>query len=99
MNLPHLVVHVTLWSLDRKVDLTVGGEILGLPKPGLYVYSLILPPTTVLNTFDRMGTMVASNYVLLDMKEQNGIFFVFSDLSARNEGVFRLKFSLIRLGE
>lgn len=44
-----------------------------------------------------MGTLVASPYGAKDENGRAGTFFVFSDLSCRNPGKYRLKFTLIRL--
>ena len=42
-----------------------------------------------------MGTLVASPFVGLDEKGEEGCFFCFPDLSCRTPGNFRLKFSLV----
>ncbi|KAL2143880.1 hypothetical protein VTI28DRAFT_9949 [Corynascus sepedonium] len=44
-----------------------------------------------------MGTLVASPFVGLDEKGEEGCFFCFPDLSCRTPGVFRLKFALVVL--
>ncbi|KAL2156423.1 hypothetical protein VTH82DRAFT_1168 [Thermothelomyces myriococcoides] len=44
-----------------------------------------------------MGTLVASPFVGLDDRGEEGCFFCFPDLSCRTPGVFRLKFALVVL--
>ncbi|KAK0646294.1 velvet factor-domain-containing protein [Cercophora newfieldiana] len=44
-----------------------------------------------------MGTLVASPFVGLDEKNEEGTFFCFPDLSCRTPGTFRLKFALVVL--
>ncbi|KAL2123028.1 hypothetical protein VTJ04DRAFT_3483 [Mycothermus thermophilus] len=44
-----------------------------------------------------MGTLVASPFVGLDDKGEEGCFFCFPDLSCRTPGTFRLKFALVVL--
>ncbi|AEO58008.1 hypothetical protein MYCTH_2127031 [Thermothelomyces thermophilus ATCC 42464] len=44
-----------------------------------------------------MGTLVASPFVGLDDRGQEGCFFCFPDLSCRTPGLFRLKFALVVL--
>ncbi|KAK3302423.1 velvet factor-domain-containing protein [Chaetomium strumarium] len=44
-----------------------------------------------------MGTLVASPFVGLDEKGEEGCFFCFPDLSCRTPGTFRLKFALVVL--
>jgi len=44
-----------------------------------------------------MGTLVASPFVGLDEKNEEGCFFCFPDLSCRTPGSFRLKFALVIL--
>ncbi|KAK3901667.1 velvet factor-domain-containing protein [Staphylotrichum tortipilum] len=44
-----------------------------------------------------MGTLVASPFVGVDEKGEEGCFFCFPDLSCRTPGVFRLKFALVVL--
>jgi uncharacterized membrane protein YgcG len=44
-----------------------------------------------------MGTLVASPFVGMDEKGEEGCFFCFPDLSCRTPGVFRLKFALVVL--
>ncbi|ORX90014.1 hypothetical protein K493DRAFT_231780 [Basidiobolus meristosporus CBS 931.73] len=43
------------------------------------------------------GTLVSSLYKLKDVDNSDGGFFVFSDISVRVEGQFRLKFSLFEI--
>lgn len=45
-----------------------------------------------------MGSLVSSPSLLKDNEGLPGCFFVFPDLSIRTEGVYRLKFSLMKLG-
>jgi Velvet factor. len=44
-----------------------------------------------------MGTLVASPFVGLDDKGEEGCFFCFPDLSCRTPGTFRLKFALVMI--
>lgn len=44
-----------------------------------------------------MGTLVASPFVGMDERGEEGCFFCFPDLSCRTPGVFRLKFALVVL--
>lgn len=44
-----------------------------------------------------MGAVVSNAYQLTDQNNQQGIFFVFQDLSVRIEGTFSLKFMFIDL--
>ena len=44
-----------------------------------------------------MGTLVASPFVGMDDRGEEGCFFCFPDLSCRTPGVFRLKFALVVL--
>lgn len=45
-----------------------------------------------------IGNNVQSGQLLEDLDGKHGIFFIFSDLSVRNEGWFRLKFTLFNMG-
>lgn len=45
-----------------------------------------------------VGSLVASSYYLKDIDGKRGAFFVFGDLSARHEGVYRLKLTLFHFG-
>ncbi|KAB8276587.1 velvet factor-domain-containing protein [Aspergillus minisclerotigenes] len=53
-----------------------------------------VPPSTALT-----GTLVSSLHRLKDEDNSEGGFFVFSDLSVKLEGSFRLKFTLFEMGE
>jgi len=44
------------------------------------------------------GAMVSSAHMAVDAQEDLGIFFVFPDLCVKTEGTFRIKFSLLKLG-
>ncbi|RKP09101.1 velvet factor [Thamnocephalis sphaerospora] len=46
-----------------------------------------------------MGTLVSSPNVLKDVNGNFGCFFCFPDLSIRCEGVYRLRFTLVKLGD
>ncbi len=45
-----------------------------------------------------MGSLVTPMYVLIDLDSREGGFFVFSDLSVRIEGTYRIKFTLMEVG-
>lgn len=45
-----------------------------------------------------IGNNVQSGQLLEDIDGKQGIFFIFADLSVRNEGWFRLKFTLFNMG-
>ncbi|KAJ1556940.1 hypothetical protein HK096_009983, partial [Nowakowskiella sp. JEL0078] len=45
-----------------------------------------------------IGSLIASSNKLFDLQNQQGIFFVFSDLSIRWGGEFKLRFTLSALG-
>lgn len=44
-----------------------------------------------------IGTVVSSMYKLRDLDDKEGAFFIFSDLSIRREGVYKLKFALFEI--
>jgi hypothetical protein len=44
-----------------------------------------------------IGALVASSQALNDLNGQPGYFFIFSELSVRLEGTYRLKFTLMNL--
>jgi hypothetical protein len=46
-----------------------------------------------------MGTLVSSPNILKDTHGNYGSFFCFPDLSIRCEGVYRLRFTLVKLGK
>ncbi|KAI8365286.1 velvet factor-domain-containing protein [Radiomyces spectabilis] len=48
-------------------------------------------------TRNLVGTVVSNAYQLVDTNNENGVFFVFPDLSVRTEGQFCLKFIFIDL--
>ena len=76
-----LALHCTLLSADGQEDQTEQ------------------PPTHQDMMYTRllMGTLVASPYPGKDENGISGMFFVFSDLSCRKAGTFRLRFKLLRV--
>lgn len=50
-------------------------------------------------TKNLIGTAVASAHMLHDLNKNEGLWFVFQDLSVRTEGFFRLKFTMYDLKE
>ncbi|KAN0061921.1 hypothetical protein ACQY0O_005916 [Thecaphora frezii] len=62
--------------------------------------TLVGQPSETKYPFTRMleGKLAASAHVVRDLDGSKACFFVFTDLSVRLEGVFRLKFQLILLG-
>lgn len=62
--------------------------------------SLVSNPNANTFALTRMleGKLYSSGHVVRDLDGERACFFVFPDLSVRLEGVFRLTFSLIRLG-
>ncbi|KAI9143962.1 velvet factor-domain-containing protein [Paraphysoderma sedebokerense] len=97
------VVHATLWTEDKSTEITTQ------PIPNAGSNNSNSPtresfsnPNSVnhhLPTYTRllMGSLVSSLHRLSDTSSQYGDFFIFHDLSIRQEGRFRLKFSLMNL--
>ncbi|ORX55100.1 hypothetical protein DM01DRAFT_1031223 [Hesseltinella vesiculosa] len=61
--------------------------------------STSLTPTLPATVRTIIGTMVSNAHELENLQGERGIYFVFGDLSIRNEGHFRLKFQLVSLFE
>ncbi|KAG9305591.1 hypothetical protein G9A89_001652 [Geosiphon pyriformis] len=86
LNYSFFVVHVALW----KADVFEQPMVVGHPHP---VSTPVDPDQLITNNL--IGTKVASPYLLYDLLGLQGIFFIFSDLSIRTDGIFKLFFSLI----
>ncbi|ORY02827.1 hypothetical protein K493DRAFT_207704 [Basidiobolus meristosporus CBS 931.73] len=65
------------------------------------MYASLVPAnpsdTTQLSPRSLTGTLASSLYKLKDVDNTDGGFFVFSDVSVRVEGQFRLQFSLFEI--
>ncbi|SJX64446.1 uncharacterized protein SRS1_15088 [Sporisorium reilianum f. sp. reilianum] len=85
-NSPDLILQVTL----RKED----------PFSGTHSDAMLVESNDALYPFMRMleGRLVASANVARDLDGSRACFFVFTDLSIRQEGRFRLAFKLLALG-
>ncbi|KAJ1917729.1 hypothetical protein H4219_003041 [Mycoemilia scoparia] len=87
------VVNASLRSADDENDATV---VLIRPSPAG------LPPS-IAETHPLQETrmltwaLVSSAYIVKDMDQKQCCYFVFPDLHVRSSGVFRLRFSLIRI--
>ncbi len=67
---------------------------------GTHAESVLVESNAAAHPFTRMleGRLVASANVARDLDGSRACFFVFTDLSIRQEGHFRLAFKLIALG-
>lgn len=97
LKTPFLVVHCTLLSVSAQLSPYEQGEdVTAIPEP---------------NNIERMtrrltGTLVASPFAGTDLdapgsRNDNarlGCFFVFSDLSCRQVGRYRLRFQIMKIG-
>ncbi|KAG0037609.1 hypothetical protein BGZ82_002233 [Podila clonocystis] len=104
---PLFVLHCSLWSHDggevRNMVATPSGSVSSTGAAGhrrdkasaAMSTTSPMPPklTRIL-----MGSVVVSPILLLNEKGEQGWYFSFPDLSIRTEGVYTLKFSLLRLG-
>ncbi|KAG0083619.1 hypothetical protein BGZ92_010621 [Podila epicladia] len=104
---PLFVLHCSLWSHDgsevRNMVATPSGSVSSSGAAGhrrekasaAMAETSPIPPklTRIL-----MGSVVVSPILLFNEKGEQGWYFSFPDLSIRTEGVYTLKFSLLRLG-
>ncbi|KAK9764897.1 hypothetical protein K7432_007217 [Basidiobolus ranarum] len=72
-----------------------------LQNPYFVMYASLVPAnssdTAQISPRNLTGTLASSLYKLKDVDNTDGGFFVFSDISVRIEGQFRLKFSLFEI--
>ncbi|KAF9298413.1 hypothetical protein BGZ74_009385 [Mortierella antarctica] len=104
---PLFVLHCSLWSHDgsevRNMVATPSGSVSSSgaashrreKASAAMAGASPMPPklTRIL-----MGSVVVSPILLFNEKGEQGWYFSFPDLSIRTEGVYTLKFSLLRLG-
>ncbi|ORX83649.1 hypothetical protein K493DRAFT_156774, partial [Basidiobolus meristosporus CBS 931.73] len=90
----HLVVHADLWSADTtKVRNLVINPASVPHEPASSSISVISLKSPVYAR-NLVGSLVSPSYQLLNLDDEQGIYFVFPDLSVRTEGQFVLKFVL-----
>ncbi|KAG0030878.1 hypothetical protein BGZ81_002095 [Podila clonocystis] len=104
---PLFVLHCSLWSHDgsevRNMVATPSGSVSSTGAAGhrrdkaSAVMSVTSPMPPKLTRI-LMGSVVVSPILLFNEKGEQGWYFSFPDLSIRTEGVYTLKFSLLRLG-
>ena len=82
----------------------------GHPSPhGHHPHPMYPPPTSLVHlpmahttgmfTRNLIGNVVVNATKLKDHNKEEGLWFVFQDLSVRTEGNFRLKFSFVDIGD
>lgn len=90
-----LVVQCTLWNEDgtqhRNIIRTVG------PAPGLGTAEELPAQPEEKHARVMMGDIFANALYLEDEHGERGYFCIFSDLSIRVEGIYRLRFDLLRV--
>ncbi|CAG8607991.1 13817_t:CDS:2, partial [Funneliformis caledonium] len=89
-----MIVHAALWSencMDER-SLVINPSTIPSQSTGTGPNS-ILSLNAPSCTRNLMGHCTSSAYVLTDSLGQQGIYFIFQDLSVRTEGSFTLKFS------
>lgn len=104
-----LVVHVDLFypEGERALDHpshpnTVEGRVSNsadrsFPDPEEDMASTFPDPATGHPIRNLLGTIMGSSYHLQGLDQEMGIYYIFSDLSIRTEGTYRLGFTMMNL--
>ena len=91
-----LVLQCTLWNEDGTQHRNIIRTEVG-PTPGLGAAEELPVQTEEKHARVMMGNIFANALHLEDERKQFGYFCIFSDLSIRVEGIYRLRFDLLRL--
>jgi len=91
-----LVVQCTLWNEDGTLHRNLIRTAVG-PTPGLGSAEELPAQSEEKHARVMMGDIFANALNLEDEHGQRGYFCIFSDLSVRVEGIYRLRFDLLRV--
>ncbi|CAG8819785.1 31879_t:CDS:2, partial [Racocetra persica] len=94
-----MIVHAGLWSEDCKEEHSLVINPSTIPTQSAGPSSTVMSLNTPSSTRNLMGHCTSSAYVLNNHSGQQGIYFIFQDLSVRTEGTFTLKFSFCNVKE
>ncbi|KAF0501122.1 velvet factor [Gigaspora margarita] len=94
-----MIVHAGLWSEDCTEERSLVINPSTIPTQSAGPSSTVMSLNTPSSTRNLMGHCTSSAYVLNDHSGQQGIYFIFQDLSVRTEGTFTLKFSFCNVKE
>ncbi|CAB4378464.1 unnamed protein product [Rhizophagus irregularis] len=88
-----MIVHAGLWSENRTEERSLVINPSSIPTQSTGPSSTVMSLNAPSCTRNLMGHCTSSAYVLNNNLGQQGIYFIFQDLSVRTEGTFTLKFS------
>jgi hypothetical protein len=88
-----MIVHAGLWSENRTEERSLVINPSSIPTQSTGPSSTVMSLNAPSCTRNLMGHCTSSAYVLNNHLGQQGIYFIFQDLSVRTEGTFTLKFS------
>ncbi|CAG8475324.1 21137_t:CDS:2 [Cetraspora pellucida] len=94
-----MIVHAGLWSEDCEEERSLVINPSTIPTQSTGPSSTVMSLNTPSSTRNLMGHCTSSAYVLNNHSGQQGIYFIFQDLSVRTEGTFTLKFSFCNVKE
>jgi len=97
------VVHADLWSVDQTEprNLVINPSSIPTPTPSTGpggASSSVISLSDPSCTRNLMGSLISNAYNLTNPRSEQGVYFIFQDLSVRTEGKFSLKFSFANLG-
>ncbi|CAG8538877.1 1605_t:CDS:2 [Paraglomus brasilianum] len=93
------VVHAGLWSNNRKEERSLVINPSSIPTQSTGPSSTVMSLNGPTCTRNLMGSLTSSAYTLTNQHGQQGIYFVFQDLSVRTEGTFTLKFQFADISQ
>ncbi|KAJ1977722.1 hypothetical protein H4R34_003472 [Dimargaris verticillata] len=88
----------TVWSADGHEERGVVVNPSSIPIQPSFPSANVIALNDPSPTRNLIGSTVVSAQCLNDLNGQPGLFFVFSDLAIRTEGMFSLKFNFVPLG-
>ncbi|KAK9693453.1 hypothetical protein K7432_013921 [Basidiobolus ranarum] len=94
IDVSHLVVHADLWSADTTKPRNLVINPASVPNEPTSSSTSVISLKSPVYARNLVGSLVSPSYHLLNLEEEQGIYFVFPDLSIRTEGRFTLKFVL-----
>ncbi|CAG8447272.1 12100_t:CDS:2 [Acaulospora morrowiae] len=94
-----MIVHAGLWSEDSIEERSLVINPSSIPTQSTGPSSTVMSLNAPSSTRNLMGHCTSSAYVLNNHMGQQGIYFIFQDLSVRTEGSFTLKFSFCDVKE
>ncbi|RHZ53785.1 hypothetical protein Glove_437g43 [Diversispora epigaea] len=94
-----MIVHAGLWSEDSTEERSLVINPSSIPTQSTGPSSTVMSLNAPSSTRNLMGHCTSSAYVLNNNMGQQGIYFIFQDLSVRTEGSFTLKFSFCDVKE